>query len=188
MTVDDAGVDDPGTGHVDAFYERRPGHAHTFTVAPSWSLYQGLELGAVVSRDRSAGATSQALQVKWLVTPSRTAGCNTGVTAALAHTRGVGNTPTINGLLTCNSGWGASHVNLGGVRNPGGPVLGTWGIAHEREFGPVTAHVEAFGQRHGKPTFQVGARTQLTDTLQLDGSLGRSGGEMLFSVGVVLQF
>ena len=187
MVVDDAGVDDPGTGHVDVYYERRPGHAHTFTAAPTWSPHPNLELAAGVSRDRTARANSQAVQVKWLITPTRATGCNTGVVAALSHTRGTGNTPTVNGLLTCNFGWGANHLNLGGVRDPGRSTQGTWGIAHERGLGAVTANLEAFGQHHGKPTFQIGARTSLTDKINLNGSIGRTSGETLFSVGVALQ-
>ena len=187
MTVDDAGVDDPGTGHVDVYYERQPSRAHTFTAAPTGSPYRNLELSARFSRDRTARTNSQAMQVKWLITPTRDAGCNTGVSATLSHGGGTGNTPAVNGMLTCNLGWGANHFNLGGIRDPGRSAQGTWGIAHERGFGAVTANVEAFGQRHNKPTFQIGARTSLTDKLNLNGSIGRTGGETLFSVGVALE-
>ena len=102
------------------------------------------------------------MQAKWRITPSLESGCNAGAVLGVARTRGAGgNTPYLNGLLTCNSSWGATHFNLGAVREPGEPTLGTWGIAHEHEFGPVTAHVEAFGQRRSKPTFQVGARMEV---------------------------
>ncbi|MDO8370578.1 MAG: hypothetical protein Q7T39_01485, partial [Polaromonas sp.] len=64
----------------------------------------------------------------------------------------------------------------------------TWGLAHEREFGAATLHVEAFGQRLAKPTFQVGARTSLTSRLQLDATVGRSNRETLVSVGLKQSF
>lgn len=189
LTVDDASVNDAGEGHVEAWYARQPGRAHTWTVAPAYAPIDGLELGAAISRDRTADATTGALQAKWRITPSLESGCNVGAVLGFAHTRGAGgNTPYFNGLATCNSSWGASHLNLGALRAPGGPTLGTWGIAHEREFGPVTAHVEAFGQRLSKPTFQVGARMEVAKGLQIDGTLGRSNHETLFSVGLKHSF
>ncbi len=189
LTVDDAGVNDPGEGHVEAWYARQPGRAHTWTVAPAYAPVEGLEIGGQLSRDTTANATSAAVQAKWRITPSQESGCNTGAVLGLAHTRGGGgNTPYLVGLLTCNSGWGSSHINLGAVRGPGGPALGTWGIAHEREFGAVTAHVEAFGQRLSKPTFQVGARIEAAKGLQVDGTLGRSDRQTLVSVGLKQSF
>ena len=189
LTVDDADVNDTGQGHVEAWYARQPGRAHTWTVAPAYAPINGLELGAALSRDRTADATTGAVQAKWRITPAQESGCNVGAVLGVAHTRGAGgNSPYLNGLATCNSSWGASHFNLGAVRAPGGPTLATWGIAHEREFGPVTAHVEAFGQRQSKPTFQVGARIDAAKGLQIDGTLGRTSHETLFSVGLKHSF
>ncbi|NPC55226.1 hypothetical protein [Caenimonas soli] len=189
LTVDDASVNEAGAGHVEAWYARLPGRAHTWTVAPAYAPIDGLELGAAISRDRTANATSGAVQAKWRITPSQESGCNVGAVLGVAHTRGAGgNTPYVNGLATCNSGWGASHFNLGAVHAPGESTLGTWGIAHEREFGRVTAHVEAFGQRHSKPTFQVGARMEVAKGLQIDGTVGRSDRENLVSVGLKQSF
>ncbi|MDI1340227.1 hypothetical protein [Polaromonas sp.] len=189
LTVDDANTDDAGTGHVEGWYARQPGHAHTWTVAPAYAPVDGLELGAAVTRDRSAATTSQALQAKWRITPSQEAGCNAAAVLGATQTRGQsGTTPYLNGLLSCNSSWGATHVNLGGQRPAGGPGVATWGLAHEREFGAATVHVEAFGQRLAKPTFQVGARTHLTQRLQLDATVGRSKRETLLSVGLKQSF
>lgn len=189
LTVDDAGVNDTGEGHVEAWYARQPGRAHTWTVAPAYAPIDGLEVGTALSRDRTADATTGAVQAKWRITPSMESGCNAGAVLGVARTRGAGgNTPYLNGLFTCNSTWGASHFNLGAVRAPRGPTLGTWGIAHERDFGPVTAHVEAVGQRRSKPTFQVGARIEVAKGLQIDGTVGRSNHETLVSVGLKHSF
>ena len=189
LTVDDASVNEAGAGHVEAWYARQPGRAPIWTVAPAYAPIDGLELGAAFSRDRAADATTGAVQAKWRITPSLESGCNAGAVLGVAHTRGAGgNTPYLNGLATCNSAWGASHFNLGAVRSPGGPTLGTWGIAHEREFGQVTAHVEAFGQRLAKPTFQVGARMEVAKGLQIDGTVGRSNHETLVSLGLKQSF
>ena len=55
-------------------------------------------------------------------------------------------------------------------------------------FGDVTGHVETFGAEGAKPSVQAGARTQITKTIKLDGSIGRSNNETIFSVGVKFQF
>lgn len=189
LTVDDANTDDAGTGHVEGWYARQPGRAHTWTVAPAYAPVDGLELGVSVTRDPTAASTSQALQAKWRITPSQEAGCNTAAVLGATQTRGQGGTtPYLNGLLTCNSTWGATHVNLGGQRPSGGPGVATWGLAHEREFGAATLHAEAFGQRLAKPTVQVGARSNLTHRLQLDATVGRSKRETLVSVGLKQSF
>lgn len=189
LSVDDAEVDDAGTGHVEVWYARQPGRANTWTVAPAYAPADGLELGASVTRDRTAAVTSQSLQAKWRITPALEGGCNSAAVFGASQTRGQGGTtPYLNGLLTCNSALGATHVNLGAQRAPGGPGVATWGLAHERAWGAVTLHAEAFGQRLVKPTFQVGARTLLSGQLQLDATLGRSNRETLFSVGVKHSF
>lgn len=189
LTVDDANVNDPGAGHVEAWYARAPGRAHTRTIAPAYAPIKGLELGAALARDSSAQSTTTAVQAKWRITATQDTGCNVGAVLGVAHTSGTsGNTPYLNGLLTCNSAWGSTHLNLGGNRAPGGPTLATWGLAHEREFGAVTAHAEVFGQRLSKPTFQVGARMEVAKGWQLDGTLGRTQRETLLSVGLKRGF
>lgn len=193
LSVDDAGVNDKGTGHVEAWYARQPGHAHTWTIAPAYSPVEGIEFGAALTRDRTNQMSSGQAGIKFLITPSRENGCNAGAAFGLSHTRhragaDGANSAFIVGLATCNGAGGSAHLNLGGTRDPGVATMGTWGIAYEREVGVVTAHVEAFGQRHAKPTYQVGARFQLTEQLQIDGTIGRSNRETLFSVGFRLPF
>ena len=189
LTVDDANTDEAGSGHVEGWYARQPGKANTWTVAPAYSPIDGVELGAAVTRDRTAASTSQSLQAKWRITPSQENGCNSAAVLGAGQTRGQsGTTPYFNGLLTCNSALGSTHFNLGAQRAPGGPGVGTWGLAHEREWGPVTVHAEAFGQRLAKPTFQVGARKDLSPSLQLDATLGRNNHQNLFSVGLKQSF
>ena len=189
LTVDDANTDDAGSGHVEGWYARQPGRANTWTVAPAYAPIDGLELGASVTRDRTAASTSQSLQAKWRITPSQENGCNSAAVLGASQTPGQsGTTPYLSGLLTCNSALGSTHFNLGAQRAPGGPGVGTWGLAHEREWGPVTVHAEAFGQRLAKPTFQVGTRKALSPSLQLDATLGRNNRQTLFSVGLKQSF
>lgn len=189
MAVDDADVDDAGSGHVEAWYARQPGRAHTWTIAPAYAPIEGLEIGAAITRDRTAASTSQSLQAKWRISPSREEGCNSAAVFGVLQVRGQsGTTPYVNGLLSCHSAWGATHLNLGGQRQSGGPGVATWGLAHERELGRATLHVEAFGQRLAKPVFQIGARTDVLPRLQLDASLGRSNRETLLSLGLRQSF
>lgn len=114
LTVDDANTDDAGTGHVEGWYARLPGHAHTWTVAPAYAPVDGLELGASVTRDRTAANTSQALRAKWRITPSQEAGCHTAAVLGATQTRRQGGTtPYLNSLLSCNSAW-VQHTSISG--------------------------------------------------------------------------
>ncbi len=188
LTVDDASVNETGNGHVEAWYARQPGRLHTWTLAPAYAPIDGLEFSAAFSRDRTTPQSTQAVQAKWRITAVQDSGCNLGAVLGRSQTRGSGTTPYLNGLMTCNSGWGATHFNLGANRAPGASTLGTWGVAHEHAFGAITAHVEAFGQRLAKPTFQVGARSEIAKGLQLDGTIGRSNRETLASMGLKYSF
>lgn len=190
LTVDDANVNDTGKGHVEAWYARQPGKANTWTVSPAYAPVDGLEIGAALSRDTSARETSTAVQLKWRITPSQENGCNLGAVGGVSHTRGSGSAPYVNGLVTCNGGFGAVHLNLGALRPSGGPSTSTWGVAYERELGAVTAHAELFGERHGRPTFQVGLRTEVAAGWQLDGTVGRDRGarETVYSIGLKRSF
>ncbi len=193
LNVDDASVDDAGTGHVEAWYARQPGGVRGWTVAPAYSPAAGIELGASLSRDGRQHTRSTALQAKFLLSPSRDRGCNPGASISVSQTAGTaGTTPALNGLLSCNHEGGAAHVNAGAVRNPGGPSLRTWGLALERELGRFTAHAEWFGQKQSAPVFQLGLRTEVAPGWQLDGSMGRTrlgdGRERLYSLGFVRQF
>lgn len=189
LTVDDAGVNEAGAGHVEFFGGRDPGGVRTWTVAPAYGLNDWIEIGASASRDISNRLRTTAAQVKLQWTPSLSDGCNWGSVLGVAHTNGgVGNTHFVNGLFTCNREPYALHANLGATRARGGPALPTWGLALERAFGAVTAHVETFGQRHAKPVLQLGARTELVKNLQVDATLGRQDGRTLYSAGLKLSF
>lgn len=188
LTVDDAGVDDKGTGHVEAWYARQPGGGRTWTVAPAYAPLEGLEIGAALARDQGNRQTSEQLQAKWRISPAREDGCNAAAAAGIGRVQGSGSSPFAYAIVTCNSTWGSTHANLGGVRDSGGPTAGTWGIAHEHPLGAVTVHAEAFGQRRAKPTYQLGIRSLLTDTLQIDGTVGRTDRQTLVSVGLKISY
>jgi hypothetical protein len=188
LSVEDADTGEAGSGHFDTWVARDPGGGRSWTLSPAWSPRSGLELSGALTRDRTAAVTSTQLAAKVLFSAPQDGGCNSAGLAGITHSRGVGNTPLVSAIVTCNGAWGAAHVNLGAQRNPGTRTVPTWGAALERSFGSVTASLEAFGQRHGKPVFQVGARTLLTGQLQLDGTIGRQDRTSLFSLGLVHPF
>lgn len=193
LVIDDANTNDKGKGHVEAWVTRADG-ATLFSLAPAYAVAEGLEIGGLLARESgSGGLRVSAAQVKWRITPSNEKGCN--FAAVLGATRasagGVSsNASYLNGLATCNRGSaGSYHANLGVTQtNGGGGSATTWGIAYERGFGSVTPHIEWFGAEGSKPTLQVGLRGQLTDTLQLDGSLGHTDGVTIYTLGVKFTF
>lgn len=190
LGVDDANTDDAGTGHIEAWYARQPGSTDTYTIAPAFGIVDGIELDAAISRDQTNNLNTTMVQAKFRLTASKKDGCNVAATVGVQQPdNGTGSTPYLNGILTCNmEDTGSVHVNLGVNRAPGGPTLNTWGIAFEREFGSLTGHVEYFGQERGAPTIQLGLRTMVLKNLQVDGSVGSTGGETLYSVGVKFLF
>lgn len=189
LSVDDADVNDVDHGHVETWFERTTGPTRSLIVAPAYAPVEGLEIAGAFTRDTSAPASSMMIQAKWRITPVQEAGCNVGASASISKTQGEsGNTPAVNGLLTCHLPMGAVHVNLGATRVPGESSVMTWGLALEHKFGSVTGHIETFGQQHAKSTLQAGSRYEIAKDIQVDGTVGRSDGQNLFSLGVKFQF
>ncbi len=189
LTVDDAGVADVGGGQLETWYARPASRDRLWTTALGVGVLDWLELGASVERNFSGPSTTTAVQAKMRLTPAREGGCNAGAVVGRAHAnRGGGQATYLNGLFTCDIEGGPLHLNLGANRADGGGTAKTWGVAKEFELGAVTAHVEAFGQQHAKPTFQLGVRHTIVGDLQVDGTLGRSDGKTVFSVGLRLGF
>lgn len=189
LSVDDANVNDVGAGHVEMWYARQPGNANVWTVAPAYGIAQGIEIGVAVARDATNDSSTNTVQAKFRFTPSLEKGCNVGASVGASQANnGVENTPFVNGLLSCNADYGSVHLNVGSTSPPGGPGLGTWGLAVEREIGSFTAHAETFGQENGSPTVQLGLRTEVVKNVQIDGSAGRVNGESVLSVGLKFQF
>ncbi len=185
LSVDDAGVAEQGGGQWEVWWEGGRGTKGSAYLAPAYSPWQGVELGGVLARDFEGHATLQGLQAKWLWNASQEQGCNAASTVGLLHTHHApGNTLALGLVGTCNTAWGAMHANLGALRLPTQHWIPAWGFAVERTVGAVTLHAEAFGQRGSAPTFQTGARWELTPQWQLDGSIGRQRGRTLLSMGV----
>lgn len=190
LTVDDAGTGEKGHGHVEMWAAREAGKTDTLNLSPAFVLYDGFEIAGAIARERKSNLTALALQAKWVVTESQENGCNVGIVAGAAKVRNTDERATyVNGLVTCNAkDVGSVHFNLGGEKPRGSTSIRTWGVAVEKEVGPVTPHLEWFGAKGEKPTVQVGMRTELVKSLQLDGTVGRTDGESVYSVGMKVQF
>lgn len=189
LAVDDANVNAVGAGQVEAWYARQADGANVWNVAPAYGLMEGVEVAASWARDATNRVNTTALQAKFRLTPSLANGCNLGAVIGVSRPNDdSGRTPYVNGLLSCNGEAGSLHLNLGANRPSGAATLSTWGLAFEREFGAMTAHVEYFGQEHAKPSVQLGLRTELFKNVQIDGTVGQSGGDALLSVGLKYQF
>lgn len=189
LAVDDANVNDVGAGHIEVWYARLPGKVNTWNVAPAYSPIKDIEVSATLSRDQTDKLTTSAIQAKWRIMPSNPEGCNLGVVVGVTHTSNGGrNTPYLNGLATCNHKDGTFHMNLG-LSHPDGQKNRTnWGVAYERDLGFATGHIEYFGQETVKPTIQAGLRKDLVPGLQLDGTVGRSDGDLVLSLGLKKSF
>jgi hypothetical protein len=189
LSVDDANTNDAGAGHVEMWVSRAPGST-VLNVAPAYAPIDGLEFGVAAARDTSSKVTVGTVQLKWRITPSQEVGCNLGTSLGASRVSdGGGHLRFLNGLVSCNfGGQGSVHLNLGVVKPSDGGSVKTWGVAYERETGPVTPHLEFFGEKGGRPTAQVGLRGQLAEAWQLDGTVGRHDGQTLYSVGVKFQF
>ena len=189
LSVDDANVNDAGAGHVEAWTARESGGSTTWNIAPAYGLTEGVEIAAALARDRGNQSTNSALQAKFRLTKSQEQGCNFAGTLGLAHASvETGNSPYLNGIATCNASAGSVHLNLGALRPAGSATLRSWGLAVERDLGPLTGHAEYFGVQQDRPTVQLGLRGNPTKNIQLDGTLGRNGGESLYSLGTKFMF
>lgn len=192
LTVDDANTNDPGNGHIEAWYAQPGDGAKVWTIAPAYGIAEGVEIGAALARETESKTNASALQVKFRLTESKKDGCNFGATLGVAHSSAASGTdPYVNGLFTCNMEHvhAAVHLNLGAIKPSDGATLRTWGVAFEHELGgEAAAHIEYFGQEQSKPTLQFGLRKEVVKNFQIDGTVGRSNKDTVFSLGMKFMF
>ncbi|WP_311222711.1 MULTISPECIES: hypothetical protein [unclassified Acidovorax] len=194
LTVDDAGINAPGEGEVEAWWEGTRRSRGMFVIAPSYTAaaLPGLELDAALARDRDGRSTMQGASVKWLWTlQPEGEGCNAASSAGVTRLRhdGSARTGVLNLIGTCMASWGAAHGNLGMARAPHDKWQPTWGLALEGAAGllgesQVTPMIETFGMRHGPTTVQTGLRWAWSAHWHVDGTIGRRRGDTVLSVGL----
>ena len=189
LTVDDANVNDVGEGQVEGWWTRSPNGSRSWTIAPAYAPIKNVEMGAGIAREQKTGIESVNVQVKFRITESQEKGCNFGTVVGTARTDGESSNEYLNALFTCNHPTlGSLHTNLGALGFSKSQRIGTWGLAWERSYGEVTAHVEVYGQRQETPTWATGLRMNILPKLQLDASLGRQSGQNLLTLGTKWMF
>ena len=189
LITDDAGINEKGHGHIEAWYGRDLEKNNSWHISPAYAPTDWLEITGLFMRDNSEKFNSKGLMAKVLFTPSRESGCNTGALAGFLQTNGKSHTDTyIAGLLSCNSiSYGSVHFNLGVLSlEDNNPAY--WGIAYEKPIGPVTVNLEYVGERYTKSITKIGLRGFVLPRLQLDGSIGRQRNETIFTIGMVIKF
>jgi hypothetical protein len=191
LTVDDAGTNAAGEGHVEVWMTRAD-EARSTNISPAYALRDGFEFSALFSRESPHKITTTALQAKFLFSPSKEEGCNFGAGVGVARAKAAGDREEagfVNGIATCNGTLlGNVHVNLGYSKPSSASGVKSWGVALERPMGAVTPHIEYFGVEHAKPVLQLGLRGDILGNLQLDGTVARSEGITSWSVGVKTGF
>ena len=129
------------------------------------------------------------MQAKWRLTEGAGGGCRHAVIGAVVRAEGESSLgPALTGAMSCPLGPGLLHVNLGAARAPGERTAPFAGVAWEQDLGFASAHVEWITTRRAKPVANLGLKREIAPGLQLDGSVGRSGGQTLFSLGLKQQF
>jgi hypothetical protein len=190
LTVDNAAINARNSGDAELWVTDVDG-SNLVSLRGNYSFWDSVELGALI--DDGSGLTRTGLQGKWLITPVAQGGCN--FAAALGWSRvkldgfGSNNATELNGIMSCHGiGPVNLHFNLGTVKPSGGSATTTWGLAGELPLGRVTPHAEVFGFEDGDETVQLGLRGDIAKNIQLDGTIGRTSGVNLYSVGLRFKF
>jgi len=119
MLVEDAGVDDTGTGHVEAWYERTPDLGRTWTVSPAYGVIEGMEVSAALARDVHNHQTLTRAQLKWQLNRAPEGECQWTTALGLGHAQHESGASTwLNGVGSCPIGPGTLHMNLGLAKTP----------------------------------------------------------------------
>lgn len=108
LVVDDANVNDPGHGQLEAWVSRTRGDRSAYNLAPAYAPIENLELGALLTRDTQARETLGALQAKWRITPGQDRGCNLGAVLGVAHAPGTPNTGSATKAPSRPCRWGCA--------------------------------------------------------------------------------
>ncbi len=189
LTVEDANVNEVGEGHVEGWWTRAPNSSRSWTVAPAYAPVKNLELGAGIAREQKTGHETLNVQAKFRITESQENGCNGGAVLGVIRAADETSKGYVNALFTCNHATlGSLHTNLGTFDFSSRQRIGTWGLAWERAYGEITAHVEVYGLQHDKPTWATGLRMNILPKLQLDASVGHQAGQHLMTIGSKWMF
>lgn len=189
LNVDDANVNEAGAGHLETWYARQPDGSGVWTVAPAYSPLAGLEIGAAAARDRTLRFNTFSVQAKLQISKPSDTGCHYAGVVGVSRPDGqAGGSPYATAIMTCSVEPGALHVNLGASRAPGESAVPALGVAWEQDLAFAIGHVEMLAVERTKPAFNIGLRREIAPGVQIDGSVGRSDRQTLWSLGMKFQF
>lgn len=189
LNVDDANVNDAGEGQLETWYAREPGGSGMWNIATAYSPLAGLEFGAAAARDRAFRFNIFSVQAKFQIGEPSETGCHYAGVVGVQNPDGqAGGSPYATAIMTCSVEPGALHVNLGASRAPGGSAVPALGVAWEQDLSFATGHVEMLAIKRTKPAFNVGLRREIVTGVQIDGSVGRSDHQTLWSIGMKFQY
>lgn len=181
LNTDNAGILPEGACQLEAWL-RPSAHLDQAVVQPACNPWGGVEWGLSLVRQHSPGAATQSqLGVRGKATLKELAPGSWGAGASFGASRQVegGSTGTLRyGTLIFSAAPSqplALHFNLGATQMASASARATWAAAIEHAVGERwTLVAEAYGERHGRPAQQFGARTWLRpESLQLDATIGR---------------
>jgi hypothetical protein len=191
LSVDDAGINALGEGHVELWVGRADG-ATSWNVSPAFAITKSVELSGLVSYVDAPGLRTTGVQTKWMVTPSRDDACNAAASLGALHASsdvGSSNGRYVLAILSCNgTALGNVHMNLGYTKTSSTSGESNWGIALEHPFGALTPHIEVFGSESTSSVLQFGLRGDIARNVQIDGTVGRSDGSTLTTLGLKFRF
>ena len=189
LNVDDANVNEAGEGQLETWFARDRGRSGVWNIGPAYSPMAGLELGATAARDRTLRINTFSVQAKLQLSKPLEAGCYYAGIVGVSRPDGQpGGSPYGTAITTCAMAPGALHLNLGASRAPGESAAAALGVAWEQDLKFATGHVEMLAEQRNKPAFNVGLRRDVAKDVQIDGSVGRSDRQTLWSVGMKFQF
>jgi len=181
LNTDDAAILPEGGCQLETWL-RRARDLHEIVVQPACNPWGGVEWGAVFASTRPVDRSTQSslgVQGKTVFKEVQTGGWGAGLTiGATRHADGdVAGTTRMGTLIFSGAPSDALmlHANLGVAQAPARSALANWAAAVEYSVIETwTLVAESYGERHGRPTLQIGARTWLRpETVQLDATLGR---------------
>lgn len=189
MSVEDGGVDDTGTGHVDMWFARSSGKVYSRNITFAYSPVDAIELNLSHARNyvTSRDDTQSAL-VKWNALKAEDETWRITLTTAINESHSGTRSKALNVIASSYQKPANLHANLGTSHANNGLNSTTWGLAVEHAFSKLVAHAEFFGQERIKPTLQFGARYNPTPWLQIDGTIGKTNRDRLYSLGSKISF
>ncbi|WP_280155134.1 hypothetical protein [Piscinibacter sp. XHJ-5] len=180
LNADDASILPEGACQLETWL-RPSRHLQQVVLQPACNPWGGIEWGASLTRQRATDEPSQSLlglQAKTVFKEVEAGTWGVGGTFGLTRSmEGGGPGTTRTGTLIFSVSPSQPlvlHVNAGVVQAHSRHAVANWGAAVEFGFNERwTLIAETYGERHGRPARQIGARTWVRpESLQLDATLG----------------